>query len=77
MTTLTKTEALELQAQHQALADTSSTAWLSLDHRAARKALAEYVAKLNDRGVPLSTLGAAMGVTKQRAGKLAGVGRLP
>lgn len=74
---LTSEERTSLRAAQRALEDTSSEAWLSLDHRAARKALAEQVARLNDEGVPLSTLGAAMGVTKQRAGKLAGVGRLP
>ena len=74
---LTADERTDLRRQQQALEDASSEAWLSLEHREARRALAARVAALADDGVALSDLGGAMGVSKQRAHQLARVGRLP
>lgn len=74
MRNLTPEEARELVARQRALED-ASEAWLSEQHRQARAQLCGYVAALADDQVPLSQIGDAMGVRKQRAHQQAQAGR--
>lgn len=72
---LTREESEAVFVLHMQLQASAGRAWLSDSHQAARVALCDRLAALANDGVPVSHLGAAIGVSRQRAHVLVGAGR--